>query len=98
MTRQRYVVLGSGRQGTTAAHDLAVHGDAEEFRCETHRSVGGRLTMMARRNLRPDWRWGERSVNPERYVHELDQRNIRVTRKLIDLSADPASTPGHPAK
>ena len=27
----RYAILGSGRQGTAAAYDLAVHGDAESI-------------------------------------------------------------------
>ena len=31
MTRYRYVVLGSGRQGTAAAYDLALRGDAREI-------------------------------------------------------------------
>ena len=31
MTRYRYVILGSGRQGTAAAYDLALRGDASEI-------------------------------------------------------------------
>ncbi|HEV7366085.1 MAG TPA: saccharopine dehydrogenase C-terminal domain-containing protein [Gemmatimonadales bacterium] len=31
MTRYRYVILGSGRQGTAAAYDLALRGDAREI-------------------------------------------------------------------
>lgn len=31
MTRYRYLVLGSGRQGTAAAYDLALRGDAREI-------------------------------------------------------------------
>ena len=52
--------------------------------------------MMARGEIAPGVAVRELSVDPERYVSELDRRGMQVTRSLIDLSAAPAKTPPHP--
>jgi lysine 6-dehydrogenase len=54
--------------------------------------------MMARNEIPPGVAVRELSIDPERYVKELDRRNMRVTRKLTDLSAAPASTRPHPTR
>lgn len=49
--------------------------------------------MMARGEVAPGVAVRELSVNPERYVSELDRRGIEVSRTVIDLSNGRASTP-----
>jgi lysine 6-dehydrogenase len=51
--------------------------------------------MIARNEIAPGVAVRELSVDPERYVNELERRDMRVTRKLTDLSAARASTPAH---
>jgi lysine 6-dehydrogenase len=51
--------------------------------------------MMARGEIAPGVAVRELSVDPERYVSELDRRGMQVTRRLTDLSADPARKPPH---
>jgi hypothetical protein len=53
--------------------------------------------MMARKEVAPGVAVRELSVNPERYVSELDRRGIEVCRTVIDLSDGLASTPLPPS-
>jgi lysine 6-dehydrogenase len=46
--------------------------------------------MMARGEIAPGVAVRELSVDPERYVSELNRRGMQVTRRITDLSADPA--------
>lgn len=49
--------------------------------------------MMARGEIAPGVAVRELSVDPERYVSELARRGMEVARRVIDVSAGPASTP-----
>jgi hypothetical protein len=49
--------------------------------------------MMARGELPPGAAVRELSVDPERYVAELERRGMGVTRAIKYLSDAPASTP-----
>jgi lysine 6-dehydrogenase len=51
--------------------------------------------MMARGEIPPGVAVRELSVDPERYVAELERRGMSVTRVITDLSDAPASTPPH---
>jgi lysine 6-dehydrogenase len=52
--------------------------------------------MMARKEIAPGVAVRELSVDPERYVGELDRRGMKVTRTVTELSDGRANTPLHP--
>lgn len=51
--------------------------------------------MMARKELAPGVAVRELSVDPERYVAELDRRGMEVRRTVTELADDRANTPIH---
>jgi lysine 6-dehydrogenase len=51
--------------------------------------------MMARGTIAPGVAVRELSVDPEQYVSELGRRDMKVSRRLIELPDDRASTPRH---
>jgi lysine 6-dehydrogenase len=51
--------------------------------------------MLARGEVEPGVAVRELSVNPERYLSELTRRGMEVSRRVIELSGAPSSTPAH---
>lgn len=77
--------------------DTLVHRDPETGLTAMQRCTGFDAAivaaMLARRQIAPGVAVRELSVDPERYVSELERRHMHVTRRVTELSGGPASTP-----
>jgi lysine 6-dehydrogenase len=79
--------------------DALVYHDAEAGLTAMQRCTGFDAAiiaaMMARKEIAPGVAVRELSVDPERYVAELDRRGMQVTRSITELSDGRANTPLH---
>lgn len=77
-----YVVLGAGRQGVAAAHDLAVHGNAREVVVADRDLLAARRAVEHLKSLTPDAARGV-AIRAE----ACDATNSRALEKLLEPAA-----------